>query len=179
MNILIPRNILRANKTFEIRLKKSTVSPWADAYRPAIFQQTKLQEFLKLRSSEKRLRGIFAIYKPPHQHMRDLQQQIEDTILGYVRTNEDKLPKMELLSIKNNSLSITNDDRHNSKIETDQDRLARLGLSVSYFPETSFQSSGLVFITIGSEKTPIKELIMEVSKFGQKWRWTSVLGITR
>ena len=62
------------------------------------------------------------------------------------------------------------------KVERRNDRLNRLGLTVSIFPQTPFHSSGLIFCAIGQSKA--KELITDIGQYGQSWSFDLQLGIS-
>ena len=62
------------------------------------------------------------------------------------------------------------------QVEKRNDRLNRLGLTVSIFPQTPYHSSGLVFCAIGDSKS--KEYISIIGKYGQSWSFDLQLGIS-
>ena len=62
------------------------------------------------------------------------------------------------------------------QVEKRNDRLNRLGLAVSMFPQTPFHSSGLVFCAIGDSKE--KDFVTSIGKYGQSWSFDVQLGIS-
>lgn len=123
-----------------------------------------------------RLVGIFAIYKPPHQSLEQVKHTIEQTILTNLDVNE--LPKTDLISINGSELVRAPDLRLDSKVESDQERLVRLGLSVSLFPPISPKSSGLTFCSIGQVHPLLSEFVNESTKFGAQWQFSAQMGIS-
>ena len=62
------------------------------------------------------------------------------------------------------------------QVEKRNDRLNRLGLAVSMFPQTPFHSSGLVFCAIGDSKE--KDFVTSIGRYGQSWSFDVQLGIS-
>ena len=62
------------------------------------------------------------------------------------------------------------------KVERRNDRLNRLGLTISLFPQTPYHSSGLIFCSIGQSKA--RDLITSIGQFGQSWSFDLQLGVS-
>ena len=63
-------------------------------------------------------------------------------------------------------------------VKSDQERLARAGLSVNLFPPISTHSSGLSFCSIGHVHPLLEEFITKMTKTGSLWQFSAQLGIS-
>ena len=108
--------------------------------------------------------------------IKQVKHAIEQTLLKNLDVSE--LPETSLLHVDGAELVKRVDLRLDSKVESDSDRLARLGLGVSLFPPISPKSSGVTFCSIGQVHPLLAEFIAESTKFGAQWQFSAQMGIS-